>query len=76
MTNERLKDLYIKGVEQDFQIPGGKSFFYQICARKLSVIGDEGTILQAWKQHLLGEEVGKFTKFTPGQMPLFEKIAY
>lgn len=80
MTNERLKDLYIRGVEQDFRIPGGKSFFYQICSRKISVIGEDEGNLQNWKQTLLGElDYGKASiKLAGGarSLPLFDKIAY
>ena len=77
MTNERLKDLYIRSVEQDFRIPGGKSFFYQICSRKLPVFGAEEENLEVWKEQLLERKSSKLPK-TPiaDFLPLFEKIAY
>ena len=60
MTNERLKNLYIRGIEQDFTIPGGKSFFYQICSRKPPFsnykTGDEEQKLQEWKSFLEAEK--------------------
>jgi hypothetical protein len=78
MTNGRLKDLYIEGLKQDFMIPGGKSFFYQIVSKKLSVINDDETNFENWKSHLVPDfpTANKFHSHSPDILPLFEKIAY
>ena len=80
MTNERLKDLYVRGVEQDFLIPGGKSFFYQICSRKIPFsgikLGDDEERLQEWKNHLEGLTVNKKKDGAYQPIPLWAKIAY
>lgn len=85
MTNERLKDLYMGGVEEDFGKHRGKSagsFFYQIVSRKMckgtSVGADDKQILNNWKEQLFGHYNEKEWRTHDPlifEIPLFHKIS-
>ena len=84
MTNKRLVEMYVKGLEQDFSSTGGRSFFYELCLKK-NIVAEDYDKFNRWIKSLTefnnnnnGSNVLDFkrTSAMPRKLFLFDNLAY